>query len=299
MSTERKLGKRLIVTADDFGASIPINEAVELGHRNGILTSASLMIAGRAADDAVARARRLPRLGVGLHVTLVDGHPVLPAREISELVGADGRFLDTALPVVLRLAVSPRARRQAAAEIRAQLEAFRRTGLPLDHVDGHHHLHLHPTIQRILVRLAREYGIRFVRVPNEPFTTARRAMGDRWALRLASAMLLHGRTEAMRRRLRRGGIASNDQVLGLIDSGHMRPERLKAFLRALPDGVSELYLHPATRRAGPLDTLPAEYEPEAEYAALIDRTVRDALVESGAELTTFGELAAAGEGMPP
>ena len=292
MSGDRARTRRLIVTADDFGASIPINEAVELGHRNGILTSASLMIAGRAAADAVERARRLPRLGVGLHVTLIDGHPVLPAHEISELVGPDGGFFRTELPVVLRLASSARARAQAEAEIRAQLEAFRATGLSLDHVDGHHHLHLHPAIQRILVRLAPEYGIRSVRVPREPFGVAWRATRDRLLLRLASALFLHAMTSAMRRRLRRAGIASNDQVLGLIDSGHLRPGRLKAFLGALPDGVSELYLHPATRRAGPLDTLPVDYEPEAEYAALVDQASRDAVAASGALLTTFGELAA-------
>jgi len=296
MSSKRDRAKHLIITADDFGASVPINEAVELGHRNGILTSASLMITGKAAEDAVERARRLPHLGVGLHLTLIDGHPQLPASQVSELVGRDGRFFSSELPVVLRLTLFARARAQAEAEIRAQLEAFRRTGLPLDHVDGHHHLHLHPQIQRILVRLAPEFGIRHVRVPHEPFRTAWRATHDRWLLRLASALFVGSLSGAMRRRFGRARIAGNDQVLGLVDSGHMRPERLKAFLRALPDGVSELYLHPATRRAGPLDTLPADYEPEAEYAALIDAGVRQTCAESGARLTTFGALAAAAAG---
>ena len=291
MSRHRPRAKHLIVTADDFGASIPINEAVELGHRNGILTSASLMITGRAAADAVERARRLPRLGVGLHLTLIDGDPVLPASEVSELVGDDGRFFNSELPVAFRLSFSARARAQAEAETRAQLEAFRRTGLRLDHVDGHHHLHVHPQVQRILVRLAREFGIRHVRIPHEPFRVAWRATGDRLAVRLASALVLRGLTGAMRRRLRRAGLAANDRILGLVDSGHMRPERMRRFLRALPGGVSELYLHPATRRAGPLDTLPADYEPEAEYAALIEASTRAVLAESGARLTTFGELA--------
>jgi chitin disaccharide deacetylase len=284
--------KRLIVTADDFGASVPINEAVELGHLNGILTGASLMIGGLAADDAVERARRLPQLGVGLHVTLVDGHPVLPPQQISELVGPDGRFLRSGFTVLRRLTFSARARAQAEAEIRAQLEAFRATGLTLDHVDGHQHLHVHPAVQKMLLRLAPAFGVRYIRVPGEPFGMTWEATRDRWLLRAANALFVRGRTEAMRRRLQGAGILCGDHVLGVVDSGHMRPERMKAFLRALPDGVSELYLHPATRRtAPPLDTLPPSYEAEAEYAALIDPTMRDALAESSARLTTFGELA--------
>ena len=84
--------KNLVVTADDFGAAIAVNEAVEIAHRDGILTAASLMVAGAAAADAVVRARRLPMLGVGLHVVLVDGEPVLPPEQIPALVGPDGRF---------------------------------------------------------------------------------------------------------------------------------------------------------------------------------------------------------------
>lgn len=291
MSRAKDHIKQLIITADDFGASLPINEAVELGHRNGILTSASLMITGEAVEDAVRRARRLPSLAVGLHLTLIDGKPQLPANEVSEIIGPDGRFFPTELPIVFRLTFSARARAQAEAEARAQLNAYQRTGLPLDHVDGHHHLHLHPHIQRILVRLAPEFGIRHVRIPHEPFDAAWRAMRNRPVLRFASAAFLGCLTAGMRRRLGRAGIAGNDQVFGLIDSGHMRSDRIKAFLRVLPDGVSELYLHPATRRPETHDTLPPDYEPEAEYAALSDSGVRNALSESGARLTTFGALA--------
>src|SRR5271170_3251034 len=90
--SEYRLLKKLIVTADDFGLALSVNEAVEEGHCRGILTAASLMVTGEAAADAVARARRLPRLGVGLHLVLVDGTPVLPPEQIPELVGPDGKF---------------------------------------------------------------------------------------------------------------------------------------------------------------------------------------------------------------
>jgi hopanoid biosynthesis associated protein HpnK len=167
--------KRLIVTADDFGLARSVNEAVEEGHRRGILTAASLMVTGEAAEDAVARAKRMPRLGVGLHLVLVDGAPVLPPERVPDLVGSDGRFPNDVFALGVRIFCRPAARRQVAAEIRAQLEAFQRTGLALDHVNAHHHFHLHPTVQRELLRLAPQFGVKAIRVPLEPRFAAWRA----------------------------------------------------------------------------------------------------------------------------
>ena len=285
--------KQLIVTADDFGLALPVNEAVERGHREGILTSASLMVRGTAAADAIERARRLPRLGVGLHLVLVDGRPVLPPERIPDLVGADGRFPADPMRAGTRIFFSSRARAQAAAECRAQLEAFRATGLELDHVDGHHHFHQHPTVQRILLELAPEFGIAAMRVPQEPFRASWRASRDRLPHRLLAWLLHTRRTAAMRRRLLRAGIRCNDAMLGLADTGRMGPERVRRLVAVLPEGVSELYFHPATRRWGESDAWPLDYDPEAEFAALIDPAVRSALEASGTRLVTFSTL---GEG---
>ena len=126
------------------------------------------MVTGEAAADAVARAKRMPKLGVGLHLVLVDGVPVLPPEQIPDLVGSDGRFSANVFTQGVRIFCLPAARRQLAAEIRAQLAAFRATGLTLDHVNAHHHFHLHPTIQQTLLSLADEFGIRAVRLPLEP-----------------------------------------------------------------------------------------------------------------------------------
>lgn len=279
--------KQLIVTADDFGLALPVNEAVERGHREGILTSASLMVTGAAAADAVERARRLPRLGVGLHLVLVDGRPVLPPERIPDLVGPDGRFPADPVRAGLQIFFSPRARAQAAAECRAQLEAFRATGLALDHVDAHHHFHQHPTVQRILLGLAPEFGIAAVRVPHEPFAISPHASRDRLLQRSLARMFHERRIKAMRRRLLHAGIHCNDAMLGLADSGRMGPERVRRFISALPEGLSELYFHPATRRWGERDAWPVNYEPEAEFAALIDPGVKAALAASGAALVTF------------
>ena len=282
--------KRLIVTADDFGLAVAVNEAVEQAHRRGILSAASLMVAAPAADDAIARARRLPRLGVGLHLVLVDGTPCLPPEQIPDLVGPDGRFSQNLIRSGVTIFCRAAARRQVEAEMRAQLEAFRRTGLRLDHVNAHHHFHLHPVVRELLLRLAPEYGIRAVRVPYEPPILAWRATGDRLLSRLFTWLLLAQRTRRLRRRLGAAGIVCNDWVLGLSDSGVMRKERVRGYVTHLPEGVSELYVHAATGRWTGPGAWPPDYDGSGEFEALTDPDVRAALAAQGIEATSFAGL---------
>ena len=273
--------KRLIVTADDFGLTIPVNEAVEEGHRRGILTAASLMVTGDAAADAVARAKRLPRLGVGLHLVLVDGVPILPPEQIPALVGRDGRFPPNVFVQGVRIFCLPSARRQLAAEIRAQLAAFRGTGLALDHVNAHHHFHLHPTIQQVLLRLAPEFGIRAIRLPLEPPA----ASGQRLAW--LTGMLESRHARRLRARLDAAGLAHNDWMFGLADSGAMTAERVRRYLEALPDGVSELYFHAAAARPS---VWPAHYRCADEAAALIDPEAQAIIARRGIATMAFAGL---------
>jgi hopanoid biosynthesis associated protein HpnK len=271
--------KRLIVTADDFGLTIPVNEAVEEGHRRGILTAASLMVTGEAAADAVARAKRLPRLGVGLHLVLVDGVPVLPPEQIPALVGRDGRFSTNVLAQGVRIFCLPSARRQLAAEIRAQLEAFRATGLALDHVNAHHHFHLHPTIQQELLRLAGEFGIRAVRLPLEPPLKDRpRGLGGIMEARHA---------HRLKRRLDAAGIRRNDWIFGLADTGAMTGPRVRRYLEDLPEGVSEIYFHPATARPS---VWPESYRCRDEAAALTDPEAAAVIARRGIVAMPFAGL---------
>ncbi len=138
--------RSLVVTADDFGLSREVNDAVEIAHRDGILTSASLMVAEPWCADAVARARRWPGLRIGLHVTLVEGRAVSAPSEIPDLLCPNGRLRADLARYGAAIFVSPRVKRQVEQEIRAQFEAFAATGLPLDHVNAHKHYHLHPTV---------------------------------------------------------------------------------------------------------------------------------------------------------
>ena len=277
--------KRLIVTADDFGLALPVNEAVERAHREGVLTAASLMVGAPAASDAVERARRLPALRVGLHLVVVEGRPLLPRSEVPDLVDARGELPTDLFSAGLRFFLHAGARRQLEAEIRAQFEAFCATGLRLDHVNAHNHMHLHPTVLGICLRVGPEFGMRAVRVPWEPLPRH----GVRWAERLARLALAPW-VGWLRRRLQRAGIRTNDFVLGLRDSGRMDEARVLELISALPEGTGELYFHMATRKDPELLRSTPGYHHEAELAAALSPRVRVALAQSGVRLSGFSDL---------
>ena len=281
--------RRLIVTADDFGRDTAINEAVEAASRDGILTCASLMVAAPAAADAVARAQLLPGLRVGLHVVLTDGNPILPPGEVRGLVGADGRFDDNQIRAGLRYFLMPGVRRLLAAEIRGQFEAYRATCLALDHVNAHQHMHLHPTVARLIVEIGRSYGMRAVRLPAEPVGALRRAFpGEPHRVPAYRPVVA-----ALRRRLRRAGLAINDHVFGIAWSGAMIEERLLRLLPHLPQGVSEIYCHPATRQTAALAAAMPGYRNTEELAALLSPAVRQRIAELGISLVGYADLAPA------
>ena len=283
--------RRLIVCADDFGLDEAVNAAVEAASRDGILTCASLMVGAPAARDAVARARRLPHLRVGLHVVLVDGKPILPPNQVPALVDRSGAFDDNMLRAGIRFFFSPRARRQLAAEIRAQFAAFGATGLVLDHVNTHKHMHIHPTVASLIVAIGREFGLRAMRVPNEPLAPLRRAAaaeGTRVAMPLYAPWIA-----LLRRRLRRQGLALNDHLLGLAWSGGMTEARVLRLLAALPEGTTELYSHPAVAQTPALARTMPTYRPAEELAALVSPAVRRLIETAGIRLVSYGDLAPA------
>ncbi len=278
--------KRLIVTADDFGRAIPVNEAVEDGHVNGILTAASLMVNEAAADDAVDRARRLPHLGVGLHVTLVDGIPALAPSQIPDLVGPDGQFTLDLVKLGARIFLKRDVQRQVKDEMRAQFEKFKATGLPLAHVDFHHHYHQHPTVFDLVLDLAVEYGAPGIRIPYEAPLLSYKARGDKLGLRLMNGIFHWRRTLTMRKAARSRGLVINDHAFGVNDSGAMTAERMGSFLDVLPDGISEIYSHPATRHWDERP-MPPHYLVAEEYQALTDAGNRARVRDLGITLTTF------------
>ena len=278
--------KRLIVCADDFGLDPAVNEAVEQGHRHGILSTASLMVGAPAAADAVVRAQLLPELHVGLHLVLVDGRPVSPLEEVTGLVGADGNFHPNMAVAGFRFFFLPDIRRQLAQEIRAQYEAFRATGLKLDHVNAHKHMHLHPTVARLIIEIGRDYGLRAVRVPAEPANVLRHAYPEE----RAPIPFYRPWIERLRRQLCRAGLVVNDYVFGLAWSGKMIEQRVLRLLPYLPDGVSEMYFHPAAARSPNLIVAMPDYHHVEELETLTSATVQARIAALGIDLSSYSAL---------
>jgi hopanoid biosynthesis associated protein HpnK len=247
------------------------------------------MVGAPAVADAVARARALPRLAVGLHVVLVDGRPVSPPRAIPDLVGADGRFSTAQVRAGFAFFFQPGIRRQLAREIRAQFEAFSTTGLALDHVNAHKHMHLHPTVARLIVEIGHEFGLAAMRLPYEP--PAPLAAAEARARDPLGARAMRLWTGTLRRRLARARIRTNDQLFGLAWSGAMTEPRVLGLLEHLPAGVTELYCHPAVARDPALEAEMPGYRHVDELAALVSPAVRRRVDALGIRLIGYRDLA--------
>ncbi|MBU6418325.1 MAG: hopanoid biosynthesis-associated protein HpnK [Proteobacteria bacterium] len=255
--------RRVVFSADDFGLTESVNEAVERANRGGCLTQASLMVAAPAAADAVRRAKALPRLNVGLHLVLVDGDSLLGHARLPHITGPDGRFSTNQAALGVRYFFSPAARRELRTEIEAQFAAYAATGLTLHHADAHKHFLLHPTIGRMMIEVGRQYGLRRIRVPAEP-PAILAACGERVGF---GDRALYAWTKLLRLQAR--GLEVPDQVFGIKWSGHMTREKIERLLPHLPEGRTEIYTHPATRRDEALVSLMPGYDHVGEFEALL------------------------------
>jgi hopanoid biosynthesis associated protein HpnK len=247
------------------------------------------MVGADAAADAVARARRLPELRVGLHLVLVDGRPTLPDIEIPGLVLGVREFDRNMVRAGIRYYFLPQVRRQLAMEIRAQFAAFRATGLSLDHVNVHKHLQLHPTLADLIIDIGREFGMKAMRLPAEPVAVLRRAFPSERYRTSPYGLWVN----ALRRRLQRAGLYANDYVFGIAWSGGMVEERVLQLIPHLPDGVSEIYFHPAAQPTPLVAAAMPGYRHPEELAALLSPAVRRQIVERGIRLVSYGDLSAA------
>ena len=269
---------RLIVNADDFGRSRSINEAVIRAHREGILTTASLMVNEPSCAEAVTLAKQNPNLGVGLHLTLLMGHSALPLEQIPGLVNAHGEFSNNPVGVGFRYFLQRNLREQLRAEIHAQFKNFRATSLPLDHVNGHLHMHLHPTVFKILMEDAEALGIRHLRLTRDCFDRSRRMASERWFYRASHALIYDRLSQRAREPLRQHGIKHAQITFGLLQDSRVDEEYILKLLPELPPGDSELYSHPS------LDQFKHEFD------ALISPRVKEEVVRLNIKLIRYQDL---------
>ena len=285
------MSKHLVVTADDFGMSIEVNEAVEEAHRNGILTNASLVVAGAAAADAIRRAKRMPGLGVGLHLAIF-GAPAQQSGEAQQMIAPDGENLgEKPVSTGIGIMFSPATRAAAKREIEAQFRAFGQSGLELGHLDGHWHCHQHPTILNLAIAAGRPLGLRAVRIPYEGLgwshrVTGHRRLGSRFGHAISHAPL----AGFMRLRTKAAGLRANDHFFAKSDAGSVSGDQLLGLLQNLPDGVTEVGLHPSTRQRIAIHSPPPDWDSTGELAALTDTRLRPEIERRGIILCRWADL---------
>lgn len=272
--------RRVIFSADDFGMSVEVNEAIEEAHRNGLLSTASLMVAAPAFEDALRRVQRMPNLKLGLHLVVIEGDSLLHLPVITD---QKGWFDSNQLALGFQYFFSPATRSALKKEIHAQFQQFAHTGLELNHANAHKHMHLHPTIGHMMLHIGKTYGLKAVRTPMEPAAPLGEtpSLGDR---------ALEQWTRVLRRQIHDAGMKTNDSCFGLRWSGHMTPERIHRLIPQLPPGVSEIYFHPAKGQSSQMAALMPGYQPEQELATLTSPVTKDLLAANAIQTTTWDAL---------
>lgn len=281
--------KRLIVNADDLGADSARNAGIFEAINAGVVTSVSILPNGPALKDALTGIRSLDpdRVSLGLHFNLSEGQPLSPG--LKHLTGPDGCFLGKKFSQ--RMFVNSRESEldeEIHRELDAQFSMLRSAGVPLDHLDGHQHVHILPVVAGIVADAAKAYGIPWIRIPEEPaneFQATFLSANDE-----EEARFFCGHAAKARPLLHGAGFLTPDHFRGLKCKGRLPAGFWTEFLEAIPDGVTEFMVHPglAARAAsiGPFSRFSTP-DREKELAALTDGRFRIALLKTGFDLTPF------------
>jgi chitin disaccharide deacetylase len=279
--------KQLLVNADDFGLCQGITDGIIAAHQSGIVTSTSIVASGRSFADAVAHARANPKLGVGVHLTLVEEYAVAAPRDIPTLIQSDGRFPKNYAALLPGLLLGRIRLKDVEREFRAQIEKCLNAGLEPTHLDSHQHVHALPPLFTMVQRLARAYGIRGMRIPRDSPRWRGNFRCDGFAQKYALSLLA-----------RADALAFPDQSIhkchgaaGIFDSGVLSEERLLAIIDRIPEGVTELVCHPG---AGDAQSAALyghwQYNWQTELAALTSSAVKARLQAKQIELIGYSAL---------
>ncbi len=277
---------RLIVNADDFGLTSGVNRAIAELHHAGLLTSASLMAWAAATVEAIDLARSMPALGIGCHVVLVDGAPVLPADQIPTLVDREtGRFPSLLSAFLFKLFTGRVRTEEIEAEAAAQIGLLKRQGLRLTHLDTHMHTHAFSAVLRPLLRAGRAGGIRAIRHPFEPAWAVRASRGASLT-RVAALTALRSFEERSRRMLAAEGFVTAEGTIGMAGTGTLDAPALRTLLQQLPAGTWELVTHPGYNDEGL-----AKVQTRLRASRDVERQSLGTITEfPGIELASFADL---------
>jgi len=285
--------KELILNADDFGLTRGVNEGILRAHREGILTSATLMASSPAFDDAVERAKATPTLAVGCHLVLVGGTAVSAPEEISSLVDADGKFPRTLPQLVAKLSSGSVRSGDIETELRAQIGKIRGAGIEPTHVDTHKHTHVHPLVMNALGKVLNELGLTRVRQPAEDLVDSWETQrgGERSWGRLASAAAVRAAAPWFESLARKYGLRSPDHFLGLAMTGRLSTAALCQLIDNLPEGRTEIMLHPGVCDADLASTgSRLQEQRQLELEALLAPESRRAVERNSVRLITYRSI---------
>jgi chitin disaccharide deacetylase len=286
--------KQLILNADDFGMTRGVNEGIIRAHREGILTSATLMANGEAFDDAVERAHANKELGIGGHLVLVGGKCVAPRDSVASLSDAEGNLPDSLPRFVARLSSGIIRSEEIERELRAQISKIRAAGIEPTHLDTHKHTHAHPRVMEALGKVAKQCGLTRVRKPIENLRDSwetSRAGGQGVSMQILAAGAVRAIAPQFAAISTKYGLLSPDHFLGLAMTGQLAPAVLRSVIGTIADGSTEIMLHPGIcdadlARSG--SRLQKQREDELE--GLLDPGVRSAITERGIRLISYREL---------
>jgi len=278
--------KRLIVNADDFGLSPEVNAGVIRAHRDGILGSASLMVAELASKPAAELARQEPSLDVGLHAVVCRGRSILDAEHLRGAVDTSGRFTENPVLAGMRYFFDRSMRTKMTDELRAQVERHLELVGYLNHIDGHLNFHVHPLFADILIKLAVEYKVPCIRLPRESVMTTLRLRRNNVPSKLVESVIFRTLSRRTRRMMSDRGLRSTDALFGLHQSGHLSEDYIVGVIDQLREGTTELYFHPAADVGG----IPPSAAAQLEVEILTSPGVREAIVRNDIELITFADL---------
>jgi len=279
VSASRATSARLvIVNADDLGLHEDINRGIHLAHTDGIVTSASVVACGEAFSDAAMRIRECPRLDVGVHLTLIEERPLCAPNDIPSLLRPDGRFLPSYRSLATRMLTRGIASDEIRRELRAQIERVIALGRQPSHLDGHQHVHLLPSVWRITTELAREYGIKWIRVPyfGSVFANSKSLLDP--FFRLGLNVL----------RATRVGVPKITTP-GLHLSGRLDEKELLSIVSGLRPGLSEIVTRPGITTPALASRYRWHYDWSNELQALTAPHIKAALRADGVTLTRFSE----------
>ena len=281
----------IIINADDFGRHAEINRAVEEGLVHGCLRSATVMPGGAAFAGAIDIARRHEELGLGVHFTLVDGHPILPPEEIPSLVGSEGDFLPDHTALLKRYLKGSINLEEVWRELATQLQKVEATGIPISHVDSHQHMHTLPGIIDIVLDLAARAGIRAVRTPRTPlFAGAFGGLGQLVGRLGLSTLARLAACKAHRR-----GLLTPDNFAGIVAGEAVSEGELLHLIAHLPQGTTEVMMHPGMKNDVLQEDSGWQHDFEAELAAILSPRVGEALRKAEVEPVNFRHLSCTAE----